>query len=120
VLTNLPTLPSSSLEKTKLYFDQYGSTPESYNSNDVSATISFFTSRGYTEDSAIPVAMTLLKQAKAEQQSIFKILDTLKGFTTLQISSVVATILNDNRSNSSTLGYKQENVKSIVINNIRA
>ena len=78
------------------------------NATDVDAAVAFFTSRGFADDSAQTVALTLLKQAKLENLKIFEILDGLKGATTTDISALVSEVLNNNRPSTSTLGYRQQ------------
>jgi hypothetical protein len=112
--TNLPsTLSTDSASATKLFFDAYGEQPLEFNSTDVDATVGFFESKGFDRDAATITAVTLLKQAKIESQPIFQILDTLKGFSSLQISALVAEILNNNRPSTSTLGLRVVNSNRI-------
>jgi hypothetical protein len=112
--TNLPsTLSTDSASATKLFFDAYGEQPLEFNSTDVDATVGFFEGKGFDRDAATITAVTLLKQAKIESQPIFQILDTLKGFSSLQISALVAEILNNNRPSTSTLGLRVVNSNRI-------
>ena len=105
--TNLPyTVPSDSAAGTKLYFDQYGDVPLEFPGAEVDAVIGFFKSKGFGEQAAQTTGMILLKQAKLDNMQVFKLLDTLKNFEGLQLSTLVGEILNNNRSNSSTLGFK--------------
>jgi hypothetical protein len=111
--TNLPKVDvSDSAEPTKLFFDTYGIAPLEFRAVDVDSTITFFKSRGFTDDAAISTASVLLKQAKLDNMAINKLLDTLKGFDDLQISSLVGEIMNNNRLATSTLGYRSEPKKS--------
>jgi hypothetical protein len=106
--TNLPAKPiTDSAAKTKLFFDTYGTAPLEFNATEVDATISFFEGRGFSKESAQSISMSILKQAKLENTSIFSILDDLKKLGGLQISGLVSEILNNNRPPTSTLGYKQ-------------
>lgn len=112
--TNLPIVDvQDSAEATKLYFDQYGESPLEFSANDVTSTIAFFESRGFGGDAAIATAAAILRQAKIEQVPVFKIIDTLKGFDSLQLSALVASILNNNRKSISSLGYRVLNVTKI-------
>ena len=105
--TNLPpSSTSDSADATKLFFDSYGQAPLEFSTADVDATITFFETRGFDKDAATITAVTILKQAKLENQPIFQILDTLKGFTSIQLSSLVGEILNNNRPSTSTLGFR--------------
>ncbi len=104
-----------SADPTKLFFDTYGIAPLEFNSVDFDSAISFFKTRGFEEDAAIVTASTLLKQAKLDNISVQKLLDSLSGFTGLQISALVGEILNNNRSPISTLGYRVRNGKTDLI-----
>ena len=118
--TNLPPPQSDdSAAGTRLFFDSYGQRPLEFSANDVSATVSFFESKGFDKDAATITAATLLKQAKIENQPIFQILDTLAGFNSLQLSALVGEILNNNRPSTSTLGFRVATAeKSSVSRNI--
>lgn len=107
VLSNLPQQPpvDSSLG-TRLYFDRYGDIPLEFSSVDVDSTVGFLKSRGFTDDAAILTAVILLKQAKLDQMPIRELLDTLKGLRNLELSTLVGEVLNNNRTPTSTLGFK--------------
>ncbi len=117
-------LPAKSIEDsaagTRLFFDSYGQDPLEFNTNDVSATIGFFESKGFDSDAALVVSTVLLKQAKIDDAPIFRLLDTLKGFTSLQLSQLVGEVLNNNRTPTSTLGFRTENVSATQTRNISA
>ncbi len=114
---NLP-IPNiqDSAEATKLFFDKYGTSPYEFNANEVSAAVSFFEKRGFQGDTAKVVAVTLIRQAKADNTPVFKIIDTLESFPAIKLSALVAEILNNNRSSTSTLGYRALNVSKKDIN----
>jgi len=106
---------------TKVYFDTYGSRPLTFGAGEVEESIAFFTSKGFSNEAAVSTAMVILEQAKKEGRPVFAILDTLKEFNGVQISTVVGKILNKNRKPISTLGFTSglipaENVRR----NIRA
>jgi hypothetical protein len=110
--TNLPTPPvEDSGAATKLFFDTYGKDPLQFNANEVDAAIGFFTSRGFDSDAASATAAVLLKQAKTDAVPVFKLLDTLKMLTGIQLSALVGEILNNNRSPISTLGFRLVSVE---------
>ena len=50
----------------------------------------------------------ILKQAKIDNVNVFELLDTLKGLDGTQLSYIVTEVLNNNRVNTSSLGYKVE------------
>jgi len=106
-LTNLPIkTENDSASSTKAFFNAYGNTDLEFAANEVSAAIGFFQGRGFDEDASILTAQVILKQAKLDNIPVFKLLDTLKTFNGLQISAIVAEILNNNRNSTSVLGYK--------------
>ena len=119
--TNLPNrILEDSAAGTKLFFDTYGQQPLEFSSNDVNVTVAFFTSRGFDNDAALVTSTVLLKQAKIDQTPITALLDTLSGFTDLELSQLVGEVLNNNRTPTSTLGFKVVSVKPNQTRNIAA
>jgi hypothetical protein len=119
--TNLPTQEiQDSAAGTKLFFDTYGDQPLEFNANEVDACIAFFTKNGFEQDAAIVTATALLKQSKIENVPIYRILDTLKNIEGIKLSALVAEILNNNRTSSSTLGYREPVTPSNISRNIHA
>jgi hypothetical protein len=95
-----------SAEGTRLFFDAYGKEPLEFGATDIDATIGFFEKRGFGSSAANSVAAVVLKQAKLDNVPVFQLLDTLKEFDGVQLSALITEILNNNRSTTSTLGYK--------------
>lgn len=120
--TNLPPPQiEDSAAATKLFFDTYGQSPLEFSANEVEAAIGFFQSKGFDRDASIVTASAILKQAKLDSTPVFKLLDTLKTLTGLQISALVGEILNNNRPATSTLGFRVVSVnKEEVKRNIAA
>jgi hypothetical protein len=107
IKTNLPVnTKSDSATNTKDFFNSYYDVGISLTATDVDATVGFFQSRGFDISAANSIAATLLSQSKIEQVNVFQIIDTLKGLNDSQLNRIVAEILNYNRLNISTLGYK--------------
>ena len=105
--TNLPAKEiQDSAARTRLYFNQYGKEPLEYNAVDYDAAIMFFLDKGFDNSAAEVVATSLLKQAKLENMPITKVLDDITGLEQLEISALVAEVLNNNRPATSTLGYR--------------
>ena len=50
----------------------------------------------------------LAQQAKIDDLNVQELLDTLKGVTDVQLSLIVAQILNLNREKTSVLGFRDE------------
>lgn len=120
-IINLPPVEKSdSAAATKLFFDSYGQQPLEFSANEVNATIGFFLSKGFEEDAAKVTAATLLRQAKLDNVKIFELLDQFKELEGLELSSLIAQILNRYRLNTSTLGYRSMTVaKPNQVRNIR-
>lgn len=119
--TNFPSQDrQDSAAGTKLFFDNYGQVPLEFNSNDVVASVAFFQAKGFDADAAQTVAMVLLKQAKLDGTPIFQILDSLGSFDGIGLSQLVGEILNNNRTPTSTLGFRTVNVLPTQTRNIAA
>ena len=81
--------------------------------------MSFFTKRGFDTTAAISVATAILQQSKNENVPVFEVLDTLTGLDSVQISGVVAQVVNLNRPITSVVGSKSKNqIKSLDTRNI--
>lgn len=99
---NLP----SQQTPVKSFFDNYFIKEVTFPSGEIDATVAFFQKRGFDETSAKSTAIILLNQARIENVSVFKLLDTLKVLTEIQLSQVVAQVLNSYREKTSLLGYR--------------
>ena len=108
-VSNLPSQTDSTDEKIKDFFDRYYVKKISYAANEVDAVVGFFLKRGFEQVSANIIASVLLQQAKVDEVNVFKLIDTLSGLNEVQISSLIAEILNNNRNKTSTIGYKKQN-----------
>lgn len=98
-------LPNNTEDFTK-FFNTAINQQIPYNSNEVDAVVGFFKKRGFEEVAAINTAVILLQQAVLDDIPAFKLLDTLKGVSEVELSNVVAQILNFNRSKCSTIGFR--------------
>ena len=104
---NLPTKPDTdSADPVKRYFNSYYGYQLEFPSNDVDAVVGFLENKGFDKSAAKSTGSILLQQAKIDGVKVFELLDTLKGLERVQLSVVVAQILNFNRQKISTLGYR--------------
>jgi hypothetical protein len=112
--TNLPVpqLSMDSSEPTKQFFDKFYTRPVSFPAAQIDAVVSFFLKRDFDQDSARSTAIVLLNQARIDNVDVFQILDTMKNLTDLQMSQVVAQILNGYRENTSLLGYRVASIEN--------
>ena len=107
VQLNLPVKEDQgSSEKVKRYFNTYYGYQLEFPSNDVDAVIGFLINKGFDKVAAQSTGSVLLQQAKIDGIKVFELIDTLKGLDKLQLSYTVAQVLNFNRQNTSTLGFK--------------
>ena len=94
---------------TTEFFNTFYDIEISYNPSEVDAVIGYFLKRGFQKTSAINTASVLLQQAKIDNLNVQVLIDTLKGVSDVQLSLIVAQILNFNRSKTSVLGFRDEN-----------
>jgi len=93
-------------DATRKFFDNYYNQEINYTPEEVDAVIGYFLKRGFEKIAAVNTASVLLQQASQDQINVYALVDTLKGISDVQLSNIVAQILNLNRSKTSTLGYK--------------
>ena len=74
----------------------------SFPSNQVDAVVGFFENRGFDTLSATSVASVLLTQAKVDNASVMELLDQLKGYDKVKLTSLIVAILNANDENGSS------------------
>lgn len=116
ISSNLPqaTVSQDSDDKVKNFFDSYFIKTISYPAAEIDAVVGFFRKRGFDELASNSTAIVLLQQAKLDNVNVFKLLDTLQGLKDIQISAVVAEILNYNRQKTSTLGYRRTDTSELL------
>ena len=102
----------TSTELTTEFFNNFYNLEISYNPSEVDAVIGYFLKRGFEQTAAINTASVLLQQAKIDELNVQQLIDTLKGVTDVQLSLIVAQILNFNRSKTSVLGFRDNTGQS--------
>lgn len=107
IYSNLPA-NTMQADATVQAFDNYYLAPIELSASTLAAMTGFFTQRGFDPTSAETVAVIIMKQAKRDGYNPMQILDTLSGTNALEISALVAEILNYNRVKTSFLGYSKE------------
>ena len=114
-MSNLPAAePIDSAEEVKSFFDKFFRQQITFPSSQIDAVVGFFLKRGFDETSAKSTAIVLLNQAKLDNVNVFQLLDSLKGLTDVQLSSVVTEVLNAYREKISALGFKILTVEETV------
>jgi len=100
-------LPYSNVSASAIVqaYDAYFTSPIELPASTLDAMKGFFTSRGFDTVSAESISVIIIKQARKDNYNPMQILDTLKGLDSIEISALVAEILNYNRFKTSFLGY---------------
>ena len=88
------------------FFDKFFVNQISFPSNQIDAVIGFFLKRDFDLESARSTSIVLLNQAYIDKVNVFALLDSLKTLTDIQLSQVVAQVLNAYREKVSLLGYR--------------
>lgn len=103
--TNLPAQASRDSE-IKQFFDKSYVNEVTFPVGEIDAVVGFFQRREFDITSARTIAIVLLNQARTDNVDVFTLLETLKSIPTMQLSSVVAQILNAYREKTSLIGYR--------------
>lgn len=107
MIGNLPIATSNdSSTEVKQFFDKFFVHKVSFPANQIDGTVGFFLKRGFDLESARSTAIVLLNQARIDNVNVFTLIDTLKTLTDVQLSQVVAQVLNAYREKISLLGYR--------------
>ena len=106
-MNNLPvnTIADSGKE-TKEFFDKYFNHKVSFPANEIDAVVAFFLDNGFDETSAASTSIVLLNQARLDNINVFELVDSLRKLSEVELSQVVAQILNCYREKTSLLGYR--------------
>ena len=107
MINNLP--PSTNIDSStevRSFFDKFFLHEVSFPAAEIDVTVSFFLKRGFDITASRSVAIVILNQARNDTVNIFKLIDTLKGLTDLQLNQVVAEVLNSYREKTSVMGYR--------------
>lgn len=106
MITNVPSETSNSSVEVQQFFDKFYINQISYPTNEIEAVLGFFLKHGFDLESSRSTTIVLLNQARVDNVDVFALVDTLKALTDVQLSQVVAQILNAYRESTSLLGYR--------------
>ena len=112
-MSNIPKQNNDSGAPVKEFFNEYFNDTIAFPSNDVDAVVGYFESRGFDRQASISTATVILQQSKIDNVRVFELLDTLRGMSNVQLSYIVTEVLNYNRANTSSLGYKLESASNL-------
>jgi hypothetical protein len=115
-VSNLPNnlINVDSSDEVKNFFDLYFTQPLSFPAAEIDAVVGFFSKRGFDDLASNSTAIVLLQQAKLDNVNVFTLLSTLGNLEEIQLSAVVAEVLNYNRQKISTLGYRREDKSDLL------
>ncbi len=99
-----PSAIQDSAAATLKIFDAYTNAPVNVDASTYDAMVGFFEGRGFGKDAATSMAYVILKQSIIDKVNPFKLIDTLKGISNVELSALVTEILNYNRFKTSKLG----------------
>lgn len=107
-MSNLPltNTATDSNAEVKTFFNRYFTEKVSFPAAEIDAVVGFFLKRGFTDIGAKSTAIVLLNQARLDGINTFRLLDTLTGLESVQLSNIVTQVLNASRERISLLGYK--------------
>lgn len=93
------------------YFQDYQNSPIAINPATLSIIQGFFTSRGFSDSSAKTISETIIRQSVIDGYNPLQIVDTMRSLDKVQISAIIAEILNYNRFKTSSLGRSGSTLK---------
>ena len=123
-LSNLGISKATGTQATIQFLSGIGDDKVELNAAEYDAAIAFFEERDYDRQASESIAYVLMRQAKIDDVSVFKILDTLNARSTtdpITLNNLVGEILNLNRFKTSILGYKSAGTENTLAKrNIKA
>ena len=117
-MSSIQNLSKTNIDTTTDVFNNLGINKNVQLSPEVDAIVWFFVKHKFSKVASISVAAVLMDQAKSENKSAFEILGELENYDSVKLNSSVAVILNNARSNITTIGFKAPATKSKEYRNI--
>lgn len=112
--SNLPSIQvTDSSSEVKQFYDNFFNHEVTFPSNQIDATVGFFLKRDFDIESARATSIVLLNQARIDNVNVFELIDSLKTLTDIQLSQIVAQVLNASREKTSLLGYRIASIENI-------
>jgi hypothetical protein len=117
-MSSIQNLSKTNIDTTTDVFNNLGINKNVQLSPEVDAIVGFFVKHKFSRLAAESVAAVLMDQTKSENKSAFEILSELENYDSVKLNSSVAVILNNARSNITTIGFKAPATKSKEYRNI--
>ena len=122
IYSNLPpaTATESSSDLTNKALSQYNDVPVELDHNVMTAMIGMLENRGFLNDSAESISITIMIQARRDGYNPITVLESMKKLGENDLSQLLSEILNYNRLKTSVLGSVQQitpvdNVKRNIV-----
>jgi hypothetical protein len=122
IYSNLPpaSATESSSDLTNKAISQYNDVPVELDHNVMTAMIGMLENRGFSNDSAESISITIMIQARRDGYNPITVLESMKKLGENDLSQLLSEILNYNRLKTSVLGSVQQitpvdNVKRNIV-----
>lgn len=108
--TNLPSKDavSSSSDFSNKQLNQYNDVPVQLDNETLVAMKGLLSSKGFSEESAENISITIMMQARRDNFNPMNVLDSMRVLGNVELSQFVSEILNFNRFKTSVLGSVQK------------
>ncbi len=110
IYTNLPSKDTSgsSSDLTNKQLSQYNDIPVQLDNETLVAMTGLLSNKGFSEESAENISITIMMQAKRDNFNPMNVLDSMRSLGNIELSQFVSEILNFNRYKTSVLGSVQK------------
>ena len=107
--TNIPPKQAagSASDLSNKNLNQYNDLPVQLHNDTLTAMKGLLSNKGFSDESAENIAITIMMQAKRDSFNPMNVLDSMKNLGNVELSLLVSEILNFNRFKTSVLGTTQ-------------
>lgn len=107
--TNIPPKQAagSASDLSNKNLNQYNDLPVQLHNDTLTAMKGLLSNKGFSDESAENIAITIMMQAKRDSFNPMNVLDSMKNLGNIELSQLVSEILNFNRFKTSVLGTTQ-------------
>jgi hypothetical protein len=107
--TNIPPKQAagSASDLSNKNLNQYNDLPVQLHNDTLTAMKGLLSNKGFSDESAENIAITIMMQAKRDSFNPMNVLDSMKTLGNIELSQLVSEILNFNRFKTSVLGTTQ-------------
>jgi hypothetical protein len=107
--TNIPPkqLSGSSSDLSNKNLNQFNDVPVQLHNETLTAMKGLLSNKGFSEESAENISITIMMQAKRDNFNPMNVLDSMRSLGNIELSQLVSEILNFNRFKTSVLGTTQ-------------